>query len=54
MNAFEWLSEYILCIAALYQFTLVIVFVVFAARIGDVRTLDDMLPDEGEQEHERA
>ena len=46
MNVFDWLSEYILCIAAIYQLMIVTVFVLFAVRIGDVRTLDDLLPED--------
>jgi hypothetical protein len=46
MNVYQWLSEYILLIAAIYQLMLVTVFVVFAIRIGDVRTLDDLLPED--------
>jgi hypothetical protein len=50
MNVYEWLSEYILFIAAIYQLMLVTVFVLFAIRIGDIKTLDDLLPEEGERE----
>ena len=57
MIVFEWLLGVtdldILIITALYQLIVIAVFVVFAIRIGDVRTLDDLLPEE-ESEHERA
>ncbi len=50
MNVFEWLLGVtdldILTIAALYQLTVITVFVLFAIRIGDVRTLDDLLPED--------
>lgn len=36
----------ILSIAAIYQLMVVSVFVVFAARIGHIKTLDDLLPEE--------
>lgn len=57
MNVLQWLFWItdldILTIAALYQLTVITVFVLFAIRIGDVRTLDDLLPEE-ESDHERA
>jgi hypothetical protein len=52
MNIYQWLSEYIWYIATIYQLALVTVFVLFAIRIGDVRTLDDLLPEEGEHERD--
>lgn len=56
MNVLQWLFGItdldILTIAALYQLAVITVFVVFAVRIGDIRTLDDLLPEE-ESEHER-
>ena len=48
MNIFDWLSEYILCIAEVYQLIVIAVFVLFAVRIGDVRTLDDLLPEDSD------
>lgn len=58
MNVLQWLFGIndldILLITALYQLIVISVFVLFAIRIGDVRTLDDLLPEEEEQEHERA
>ena len=57
MNVLQWLFGItdvdILTIAALYQLMIITVFVLFAIRIGDVRTLDDLLPEE-KSEHERA
>lgn len=57
MNVLQWLFGItdldILIITALYQLAVITVFVVFAVRIGDIRTLDDLLPEE-ESEHERA
>ncbi len=50
MSVFQWLFGItdldILTIAALYQLTVITVFVLFAVRIGDVRTLDDLLPQD--------
>ena len=50
MSVFQWLFGItdldILTIAALYQLTVITVFVLFAIRIGDVRTLDDLLPED--------
>lgn len=50
MNVFEWLLGVtdldILITAALYQLIVISVFVLFAVRIGDVRTLDDLLPED--------
>jgi len=46
MNVALWLSEYILIIAALYQFSLITIFCVFAVRIGHIKTIDDLLPEE--------
>lgn len=57
MSVLQWLlgitDPDILIITALYQLAVITVFVVFAVRIGDIRTLDDLLPEE-ESEHERA
>ncbi len=57
MNVLQWLLGItdldILIITALYQLIVIAVFVLFAVRIGDVRTLDDLLPEEV-KEHERA
>lgn len=50
MDIFQWIFEFLPFIAALYQLTLITVFVVFAMRIGDVKTLDDLIPEEGEKE----
>ena len=50
MSVFQWLFGItdldILTIAALYQLTVITVFVLFVVRIGDVRTLDDLLPQD--------
>ncbi len=52
MNVFEWLLGLtdvdILITAALYQLTVITIFVLFAVRIGDVRTLDDLLPEDSD------
>lgn len=51
MNVFEWLSlinSYILCIAAIYQLAVISVFTVLAMRIGNVRALDDLLPEDSD------
>ena len=54
MTVLQWLLGItdldILTIAALYQLMIITVFVLFAIRIGDVRTLDDLLP-QGDFEH---
>lgn len=50
MNVLQWLFGIndldILLITALYQLIVISVFVLFAVRIGDVRTLDDLLPED--------
>lgn len=54
MNVFEWLlgliTSHISEICSIYLVTVCIVFGMFAACIGRVKTLDDLLPEEGESE----
>ena len=50
MNVLQWLLGIndldILIITALYQLIVIAVFVLFAVRIGHIKTLDDLLPED--------
>ena len=50
MNVLQWLLGVtdldILIITALYQLIVIAVFVLFAVRIGHIKTLDDLLPED--------
>jgi hypothetical protein len=50
MNVYQWLSEYILLIAAIYNLALIIIFCIFAVRIGHIKTIDDLLPEEARRQ----